>query len=253
VVNGKPYRLFIYMLAVAAVCRADGSTSARFRSPQGKFELAFEAPNSVVNPDPDKSSGTPGLKTIRYRLSFYTLGSATDIATTDFYDVQPSSSNEKPTPAADLVKQMIWSPSEDFVVLPKETWPNPQAAAAAIPPGTVGRKAVSLNPDSPWVTSPFPFDETPLIWPNGTSVVGNLREGCTVSVSEFDAHTGKFNPVNQAALPAGYMLVSGDKNQILMKKVLGPCATQDDSKAFIPECTYYDLQFDRRHIGPCPN
>jgi hypothetical protein len=240
-------------LITSGTCRADSPTTGRFRSPQGKFELAFENPNTLVNPDPDKPPVTPGVKTVRYCLSFYKPGSTTDIATTDFYDVRPSTSSTPPVPVADYVKQMLWSPEEDFVVLPKEQWPNAQVAAAASPPGMAVRKAVSLNPDSPWMTSPFPLDEKPLIWPSATLVVGNLREDCHVSVEEFDARTGILVAVSQADLPAGYVIVSGDKNQILMKKILGPCATPEDARTFIPECTYFDLQFDRRHIGACPS
>jgi len=241
----------LVILAQSDFCRAEAA-SGRFRSPLGKYELAFEAPNTLVSPDPDKAPAMQGLKTIRYRLSFYKPGSGTDVATTDFYDIRASPSKALPTPVEDFVKQMLWSPGEDFVVLPREPWPTPQAAASVSPPGRVGPTAISLNTDFPWINKSFPFDKDPLIWLNSRQVVGNLRDGCQVSVAEFDAHTGKTSPIGQSPLPAGYVIVSGDANQILMKKILGPCAAPEDTKTFIPECTYYDLKFERRHIGACP-
>jgi hypothetical protein len=231
----------------------DGSLSKRYTSPKGKFEVLFENPNEVVSPDPDRVTATPGFRTIRYRISFYKPGSQTDIATTDFYDVGPKKADTAAMNFSELVKQMVWSPEEDFVILPEESWPNPQMAAAVNPPGSIGRKAVSLNTIFPWLTASIPLDANMLIWANSTILVGNFRDSCRLSVNEFDAKTGKLTSVSQADLPAGYVIVSGDQNQILMKKVLGPCAKPEEAKSFVPECTYLDLQFGRRHMSACPS
>ena len=45
------------------------------------------------------------------------------VALTYFTDIQRSNENF-PMPLKTIVKQLLWSPDEDFVVLPAEAWPT---------------------------------------------------------------------------------------------------------------------------------
>jgi len=217
--------------------------SQRVLSPQGKVDISFEPPDRVSIPDPDKARPTAGLKSIHYKLNFYKPGSNTIVSTTDFYDIQASPEQTFPTPSATILKGMLWSPQEDFVVLPKEAWPPEQKKA---------RKAVSLTTDYVWLTTDFTLEDSPLVWIDRSTVVGNFRDDCRVAVAQFDARKGKMRILAEASLPAGYSILSSTDNSVLLKKILGPCATPDNSKFFVPECSIYDLRFNRREISACP-
>jgi hypothetical protein len=232
-------RGFLFCLAALPVFAG----ALRTPSPQGNFEVAFEL---------DPSNSMKGWKSLRYKVSFYKPGLLTETATTDFYDVSPSSTVMRPTPAADLARRLLWSPREDFVILPPESWPDEAAKKDPALQKRWRRTAVSLNPAYPWQTAPFLLEEKSLVWMDSLQVAGNWRDGCRVAVGAFDARTGKTNPLTDALPPWGYEILSATEKTILMKKVLSPCATPEDARFFVPDCTVYNLSFKRREIGSCP-
>jgi len=212
----------------------------RFPSPHGKFEVAFEPPLTEVRTDPDQPLTGPGPKSIRYRVAFYVAGTEPPIAFDDYYDIYASS----PTSPANLIKGILWSPEEDFAVLPRENWPPTSDVK--------GRKAVSLNTSFPWEYVPLLLDDRTLVWMDSLRLVGNSKDGCRLSVAQFDGRTGKTTPIMEGENAYGYEVVGSTGNKVLMKKVLSSCATPEDTRDFTSECITLDLDFLRREMAPCP-
>jgi len=223
----------------------DTAKTGRIPSPQGKFEIAFEPAADYVALDPDKPSPVQGLKNVSYQIAFYPPGRRTAIATSHFYDIYTSS----PTSPQELAKAILWSPQEDIAILPGEQWPKKSDSKAA----TNGiRKAISLNTDIPWQTTPLPLDDNSLVWIDRFTVAGNWTDGCRLTVAEFDGRTGKTAAITEAPLPFGYKIISSSGTRVLMKKVPGPCATPEQAGKLVSECLSLDLKFMRREIAPCP-
>ena len=214
--------------------------SGRFPSPHGGFEVAFEPPPTQVHLDPDQPQQGPGSKSIRYQVAFYEPGRDAVVAATDFYDIYDSD----PTPLPTLAKAILWSPEEDFVILPKENWPSGSPKK--------GQKLLSLNKAFVWEYETLSLDDASLVWVDRYRVAGNLKNDCILSVAEFDAQTGKTLPVMEGETAYGYEVVGGSGKTLLMKKVLSSCATPEDTRNFKPECVTLDLDFLRREIAPCP-
>lgn len=245
-------RYFIGCLCIPGVLWSADYTVARSLSPKGKFEVAFEAPGFNPYARTEAPKVDPTLHAIRYKVSFYRPGTNTAIATSEFYDVQVSTGSPKPTAVKALVEKLIWSPEEDFVILPPEPWPKTTAAPRGRVLEKAGRLVVSLDPSSSWQTGSFYFQEKPLLWMNKTQVAGNWKEDCRAIVGQFDARTGKTTPLMEAAPPEGYEIVAMKGNLLVMKKILSPCAKPADVKNFRPECTILNLTFNRKEIGSCP-
>ena len=241
-------RGWIFFVGLAGFSQSslgDNTAPERRPSPQRRFEVAFEPARPDFSLDPDQEKPTAGLKSVRYNIAFYRHGSRATVAATDYYDIQASPSQPFPTPVSDILHSFIWSPEQDFVILPKENWPPNRKK-------DVYRRAVSLNTDYAWQTTEFRIEEAPLVWIDPLTVAGNVQEGCRLAVGEFSARTGKMSLISQAAPPAGYTIASSSDKSILLKKVLSSCATAEDRKFFVPECSVFDLRFKRREIGSCP-
>jgi hypothetical protein len=223
------------------------SAAQRFPSPSGKFEVGFRAQDQALYPTPNMRALPAGKKSRLYSISFYAAGANTPIATTYFTDIQGDNQSEFPTPLAKLAKGILWSPQDSFAVLPQEAWPAQGNTT------TAHRQAVSLDLSSSWQVVDFPFQGEPLAWIGTTEVAGNLIDGCRLDVAKFDAKTGKTSFIQQASPPDGYVVQSAVDGVLLLRKVLGDCATDAQRAAFRPECIRYDLRFERREIGACPS
>src|SRR5277367_5888606 len=118
------HALELWLLVTVCCCLISMSYAegqpARFPSPKGRFEVAFESPLPYVYLDPDKAAPTQGLKSVSYQIAFYPPGRTTNVAITDYFDIYTSS----PTPVQEIVKSILWSPEEDIAILPAEKWPR---------------------------------------------------------------------------------------------------------------------------------
>lgn len=224
---------------------ADEPLVSRFLSPAGKFEVSFEPQDRRMYPNPHAKALPEGTQTKLYRVSFYMPASATPMATTYFTDIGLAPGVPFPTPVMTLAKGILWSPEEDFAVLPYERWPAPDGRPTP-------RQAVSLNSQSSWQYVDFPFSgDPPLIWQSPLAVAGNRIDGCTMDIAIFDGKTGKTSTLQEANPPEGYLIRSWNDQMITMQKVLSSCATESDRARFQEECVVYDLRFGRREIGVC--
>lgn len=231
---------------------AEAPPAQRFPSPQGRFEVSFAPPLYDMQRDPDRRSPYAGVPVRKYVVSFFQQGYKTPAAYAEFIDVLESPTAE-PTPVKDLADKIIWSPQEDFVLLPREQWDRaPEKTRTGLAAIRLQRQAVSLNTSFPWQTKAVPFEDEPLIWVDGRRLAGNIAEGCRLSVGIFEAREGKTNLVMQGSTPDGYQIVNQMPGKLIIKKVLDACASEQDRARYRQDCVTLDLSFMRREVGVCP-
>jgi hypothetical protein len=228
-------------IAVALPAQAVDPYGIRFRSPQGHWEAGFDAPEPDMRSDPDKTTPADTVRHRRYLISFYRPGSGTVAASTPYHDIYRGS---EPTPVHLLFKELLWSPQEDFAILPEEQWPEGKGAA--------GRRIVSLNPEVAWQVLPFPIQTAGLFWTDRWTAVGEVNENCSRNVVRFDGREGKTVPLMEASRSFGYRIASKNERGIVLQRVATSCATEEEAKRLKPDCVTLDLSFMRRAIGSCP-
>jgi len=219
------------------------AAGGHFKSPRARFEVAFQELEHLHFPFEKMKSGEDYISRVRYQVSFYRSGEPQPVAEVEYTDVYGWELDARPTPPADLFKAILWSPQEDFAVLDAEGW--------ASAPGTPERKAVALNPELAWRTAPFILDEP--IWADTLHAIGNSFNDCEYAVVEFDGATGKMRPLLAAASPIGYEIGRVAGRQVLIRKILDNCRTEESEKAFISECLTLDLDTMQTSTVRCPS
>jgi len=241
--------LAVYIFSCALFCSAADTpenAGGRFRSPKGKFEIGFKPQAQRLFAGPHQRPLPPDIKSQTYSVSFYPTGKETAVAIAYFTDIQPRPDSRFPVPAALLAGQVLWSPDEDFAVLPKENWPRaPEEKPAP-------RQAISLQLSSVWQFADFPFTGNELFWISPRQAIGNVIEGCREEVREFDGRSGRTTLFQSADPPQGYRILAADGKNIVLRQVLGSCADETQRQAFQPGCMTMNVSFGRREIGPCP-
>jgi hypothetical protein len=215
-----------------------------FHSPKGQFDIRFQPEERRLYATPYERSLAPSTKSQVYSISFYLPGH--DEAASMMYFTDIERPNQKfPTPIATLMKEMVWSPEEDFVVLPREAWPTVDGEV-------IPRQAVLLRTEGVWKYSDFPLQTEGMVWLNPLQAIGNSVQGCRHEVEEFDGGSGRAQSYQTADPPVGYEILSHDGDRVVLKKVLGDCATDTDRKEFHADCVIMNVSFGRREIGSCP-
>lgn len=246
-----PYVLGGVILAFAFYLKAhaDGLTP-RFPSPSGRLQVAFEPPRMPNPPVPYPSGGKSSARS--YSVSFFAAGTSTRLAVTDFVDVLADSQSD-PTPSFQLAAGVLWSPGEDFAVLPAEHWEHlSEDARKRLAPRRLRRQIVSLDSTSSWQTAVFPFNDEPLVWLDPKRLAGNGNEPCRKTVLVFDATTGKTQSLIDASSPEGFQILGKKDRHLLIETVLDACATPADQQRFKRRCINVDLSFLRQEPGVCP-
>lgn len=251
----------IFLLGVVLVAEqgiAADIGDSRYGSPSGKLEVAFEKPLPAHPADPDAASPALRARYIHYQIAVYRTGSKTATATAEYYDVYGTSDSPKPSSIPDLIKQMYWSPEEDFLILPLERWPEGspgivhQTSGGPVNVGPHERQIVNVSAALTWLVQPFPLNTDPLIWRDRYHVAGLKPDACAPNIYEFNGRNAKMTPVMPAVSPEGYVIEKVDAKRLLLRKTLGACATKSDQQRFRSECLQVDFSFGRKAIVKCP-
>lgn len=229
----------IFSFPVAAA-RATGPH--RFKSPGGRFVVAFEElKHSRFTPEQSLKSAD-NISHVLYRISFLKAGQTIPVAEAEWHDVYGWTTDAKPTPPALLFRAILWSPNEDFAVLSSEGW--------ASAPGTPERQAINLNPNHSWTTAPFILDEK--AWADDFRVIGDSHQDCEYSVLEFGGRLGKTKSVKAAESPIGYEIARVTDRKVLIRKVLDNCRLENAESSFKSECTLLELDTMQTSPTTCP-
>lgn len=215
-------------------------------SPSGHFEIGFEAQDHRLYPSLHERPLPPNLKSQVYSVSFYPAGQDSAVAVTYYTDIQDAPNSPFPTPPAQIARRILWSPNEDFAILPAEAWPHADSEAPA------PAQAVSLRSSSVWQTADVPFPIQSMVWMDPLTAAGDYVDGCRHDVRKFDGRSGRMLPLQPADPPFGYKIRSADDGQLVMESVLGDCADAAQRRTFHPQCITYNVSFGRREIGACP-
>jgi len=206
-----------------------------FVSPSGRHEVVFTEVKRV------KASGrtmsADDVDYISYRIDFFTKKGHVLLRSLSYDYVHDWTNPAEPAPLELLFKTIIWSPGEDFALLPSEDW--------ARAPGTEVKKAVALNTTFSWKTSQFALEN--IFWIDDFSVIGEQHNDCQYEVSVFNGKSGKAVPVKRAKSPIGYELLLFRKNTALIMQVMDNCKLEDKP----PVCFFYDLATKKEKKVPC--
>ena len=227
------------LLSGGAALAGNGAPSC-FTSPGGKFMVCFtELEHKKF--DPEQSQSIDDISHVKYKIDFRRAGETTILATAEYADVYGWTSPAHPAELKNIFNWFVWSPKEDFVILPAEGW--------AIAPGTSDRKALSLNPTLSWRTADFHMDN--LIWADALRVVGGVMDDCNFGDNLFDGRTGKTTPLKAPRPLTGYVIKSSDGRQVHIEKMLDNCSSDADRRTFSRECHLLNLDTMRTEVVPC--
>jgi len=221
--------LFTYTLFGVTACNSETNV---FKSTSGRYTVKFEELKHF------KSKGTGDIDDVSYMLHKISFFNSEDslIAETEYADVYGWDENAEPFPPLFIFEKIIWSPKEDFVILPEEEW--------AGAPGTPKLEVINLNPEMEW--SKFYLYMYIKYWADDFRLFGNIADDCHHQVEMFDGRIGKSIVVMKAESPIGYEIVKVNGHKLIIKKLLDNCRSDEDQLNFIPEC--YELDVTTRRL-----
>lgn len=222
----KPARLILPFLAFALLTMGFGNPVAKktIHSPSGRFEVTFTLVKGSV--EPKRAKVDPDTRAL-WRISFFDSDGL--VKTVNFRDP----GDKKALTEADIYKRLIFSPKDNFVIVPPE--------AADAPP-----RAIALSKTLKWKEAPFEIVD--YTWTGDLKAVGDRRAHCSYGVYIFDGERGASVPVKKSESPIGYELLSIEGNTAVVKMFLDECRMQD-----IPaKCFSHDLASDTETPVQCP-
>jgi len=202
-----------------------------FLSPQKRWEVVFRVVEHLQFTPEQTASSPDALNRVRYQIEFSPQTGQGPVRSIEYQDVYGADFSGKPTPLETLFVQMIWSPKEDFAVLPEEGWPSA--------PGTALLKALALSPGLGWTKADFHLDN--FHWADSLRVVGDVHDDCEYSVRLFDGKTGKTEIIQSGASPEGFQIGRVEGRELMLQKVLDNCRREEDLSRFVAECFTLDL------------
>jgi hypothetical protein len=238
---GRGLSCGVALMLAAGLVSGASSAPVRFRSPGGRYEVAFTELEHLRFSAEQMKQNVDNVNHVRYRISFFRTGESEPAAEVEYHDVYGWEPDATPTATANLFKAILWSPQEDFAVLDAEGW--------ASAPGTPERKAVALSTKLRWRTAPFTLDEP--VWADALRAIGSSHSDCAYAVLEFDGASGQMRAVMAPDSPIGYEISRIDGRKVEIRQVLDNCRTEEMEKSFTPECLTLDLDTMRTSPSAC--
>ena len=233
----------LFSIALAACSAAYAASVQRFTSPKGRFDAVFTETSHKKIP---KSGGGPmdfdEADEIVYRIDFYARGSKTPVVSTSYDDIIGWDYIKRPSTPEEIFNAFVWSPKEDFVIMPHDGLPDG--------PGTSARRAVALNRKLPWDEAHFALDD--FVWTDVLSGVGDAHFDCDFSVGLFDGVNGKTVALEPGASPVGYELISVKGMKVFIRQTLDNCQTKYVPTYQGPTCFDLSLPDRTETPRPCP-
>jgi hypothetical protein len=216
----KALKYFIPIFSLCVIAKSFSGSQEQdsvYFSPSGRFSVkfAFLKHSKFENPkDLDETNN------IKYQITFRD-GRSGQSQKFDYHDVYYG----KPNSPDAIFKGIIWSPSENFAVLPEEGWPRA--------PGAPQCKAVNLDTNYKWSMSDFHMDR--LIWLDSISAAGMAYDDCDYSILLFDGATGRTTSIKEGESPIGYEIISLKDDTLYIQTVLDNCRSEGDEKKFVSQ------------------
>jgi len=229
-------------LSAAAAAPADAGTMLPHLSPTGKYDLSFEEIARSTFSREEQLQALDNMDHIEYAVSFRLRGTGALAAATRYVDVYGFNRPPDPTPVDRIRSWFIWSPEDDFVVLPSEGW--------ASAPGTPERIVLSLSDQLDWSESRLVLQN--LTWIDALHVVGDRHSDCDRSVDIFDGEAGTQRAVVESISPIGHRITSVQDRTMMIRRVLDNCANAEQRASFETRCLALNLDTMELKNAPCP-
>ena len=206
---------FLLYFVIPSICYTQIDTP--FFSPKHRFIVSFKLLKKTIFENP---KNVDEFSNIEYQINFRDKYTG-KLWNYNYFDVY-GGGNGKPASLDTIFKEILWSPSENFAVLPEEDW-----ASAPGPPNT---KAVNLDTSFTWSKSDFRLDNP--VWLDSLRVVGNSFNDCNYDVVLFDGLSGETNTICEDRQPIGYKILGIKGDLLLVQTILDNCGTEADEKVF---------------------
>jgi hypothetical protein len=226
-------------------CASEADT---FASPQSRFRVRLQELQRRTFSLDEQLQSLENHDHVVYRLCFLrnppASGAAGEecLATASYTDVYGFDDPPVPTPIERIFTWLLWSPQEDFVVLPAEGW--------ATAPGPVEQTVVNLRPERGWRTGVLFMGD--LVWADTLVVYGNSLADCDYAVRRFDGATGAESPFRAGVSPDGFMITASTDSTIVLTTLLDNCASTELRESFRPRCSELHLRTLAETPVPCP-
>lgn len=235
---------FILNFGLSATGFSEPTQRTVVDSPKGKYRITITVLEHKRFTEKETNQSLDNIHHVRYRLAFQRNENSDTSSPiqTEWVDVYGFTSSPPVKPEV-FFNWFLWSPEEEFVILPGEGW--------ASAPGSPYRKAVALNPELPWKEETFHMDGNQLLWSNSRHVIGNVQDDCHYEVVLFDGGTGKTRSLWPAKAPVGFQIQSKSGRMLQIEKMLDNCASEKDRRSFVPQCWKLNLEDLKSTVVAC--
>ncbi len=232
-----PFLCSVLILSVTCGTLSHGgsSSTSRFKSPSGKYEVFFEPVNDrTVRQYRSRSGDSPNQKP-QFIIFFYVAGSSDSVSSDWYTDIEPTKA------PSGIFPTMVWSPQEDYVLV------------------THGLNA--KEPDlQHWIVSltkptEFGFMGDHVRWVDRNRLVSDINnEKVPGGIQLIDAQKGHGDLVLPPVPGRGYLITAHGDHAITVKEFINSWSEGQDKtswESFTPACFELNLDRLRKRSVPC--
>jgi hypothetical protein len=226
------------LLFPSILCASEHIADNLLKSPTGRYIVRIKELHHYIAPP--HTGNVDDVNHVRYAIIFLNTNS-TNYKIADYNDVYDASG---PTGKKQIFSSILWSPKDDFAVLPEEGWSRA--------PGTSYRTTINLNSNNTRYWTKGEFHMHDIFWVDDLRVFGNVFDDCEDYVSLFDGKSGETKSIVSSKSPIGYSIITTKNRKLIIKSRLDNCSTDEDEKTFIAECISLDMDSLQKEKIKCP-
>lgn len=239
ILSAQTLLALIFLLCGAMPAWADTIRQEKFTSPRGAYLVVFTELEHKRYKKAEMLEDLRNVSNVLYRVDFILKGSIDPAASANYADVYGWEAGGRPERPSSIVRKLIWSPREDFVIFPEEGW--------ASAPGASQSKVVALDPRLGWRTAEVTVGA--MEWIDHLSFVSDYHFDCDYGILRFDGVSGRTASLKESESPIGYELVSLRDGKVTIRMLLDNCRMQDVP----PRCLVRDLETGHEEHVACPS
>jgi hypothetical protein len=214
-----------------------------FKSPLGMHRVTLTQTREYKAGDTMKDSND--VSHTAYRVDFFDRDNRWILSTT-WTDVYGWDTEKSPSTPEEIFKEFIWSPKEDFVLMPAEQWPQQSSA-------NDGRKAIVLNKSLGWKSARSFLED--LVWLDDRRVIGNNRQHCDARIEIFNGNTGVTRTLKPFGLQnvnlVSYEMRKDPDGEITLRTLPDNCGSGSPGP-FTQKCWTLNAQNESINPVTCP-
>ncbi|HBG46818.1 MAG TPA: hypothetical protein DDW94_07495 [Deltaproteobacteria bacterium] len=233
-----PFLVLLIFIFASPGAQADIFRQEKFTSPKGVYIVVFTEMAHTRYAKEEMLEDVDNVNNILYRVDFIPNGEIEPLVSSTYTDVYGWEKAGRPARIKDIFKNMLWSPEEDYIIMPVEAW--------ASAPDTEASIALALDPALPWDKASVSLDN--ISWLDALSFIGDYHLDCDYGVAWFNGEEGSVVSLKDSESPIGYELVSVNAKKVTIRTVLDNCRMQE----LPPRCFTHDLATGSEEPAACP-